>query len=781
MTMNIRNYLILIILFPVSLMAQDYSALWKGHFSYLNVKDVTQGNGKIYVAAENAVFSYDLMSSEMERLTTINGLSGEEISAIYYSQAYQMLVIGHVNGLIEIALEDDNNILTVVDILEKPTIPPNDKMINHFEEYNEFLYISTDYGISVYDMSRLEFGDTYYIGSGGSQLRVKQTTIYGNYIYAACLDSGGLKRALVNDGNLIDFQQWQTVTGGNVVAVESTLEGRIYIIKANRQVFELIDTSINLITTIPDPILDFRESNNNLFVTTKNESYFFDTDFNEIVVIPILLDYPTEFSVTTLDDNYMYIGTRDYGILKIAYNNQTDVTEIHPDGPLRNNAFAIQTIPNNLWVTYGDYNLTYNPAPIRQWGFSHLIDESWVNVPFDSVLGARNLNKIAVNPFNNQQVFISSFSDGLLEVNNDTPDILYDESNSALRSLVIPSAPNYKSIRVSASNFDSNGVLWTMTARVAKPLVSYDPNSNQWDSYDFTNLIPDALEGEWGYSDIEIDANGTKWIGAYKNGLIGYKDGQLRGLYSEEQNMPTAFVSSLAIDKRDQIWIGTINGLRVLYNTAGFFTDPAIEAQSIIVLDDGLPQELLFQTYVSDIEVDGSNNKWIGTIGAGLYYFSSDGQETIYHFTKDNSPLPTNNVVDVAIDQTNGIVYIATDKGLVSYGSGGSETMTTLENAFIFPNPVRPDYNMNDKKIQIRGITENMNIKITDIEGNLVAEAQSNVNTRYRGYNLEIDGGSAYWNGKNLGNNSVASGVYLIMLSDLDSYETKVLKLMVVR
>ncbi|MCB0387993.1 MAG: ABC transporter substrate-binding protein, partial [Winogradskyella sp.] len=192
MTMNIRNYLILIFLFPVSLMAQDYSALWKGHFSYLNVKDVTQGNGKIYVAAENAVFSYDLMSSEMETLTTINGLSGEEISTIHYSEAYQMLVIGYANGLIEIALEDDTNILTVVDILEKPTIPPNDKMINHFEEYNELLYIATDYGISVYDMSRLEFGDTYYIGTGGAQLRVQQTAISEQYIYAACLDGGGL-------------------------------------------------------------------------------------------------------------------------------------------------------------------------------------------------------------------------------------------------------------------------------------------------------------------------------------------------------------------------------------------------------------------------------------------------------------------------------------------------------------------------------------------------------------------------------------------------------------
>ena len=161
--------------------------------------------------------------------------------------------------------------------------------------------------------------------------------------------------------------------------------------------------------------------------------------------------------------------------------------------------------------------------------------------------------------------------------------------------------------------------------------------------------------------------------------------------------------------------------------------------------------------------------------------FSSDGQQTIYHFTKDNSPLPTNNVVDVALDDATGVVYIATDKGLVSYNAGGSQTEVTLENAFIFPNPVRPSYDINNKKVKIRGITDSMNIKITDIEGNLVAEAQSNTNLRYQGYNLEIDGGTAYWNGKNLGNNTVASGVYMVMLNDLETFETKVIKLMVVR
>jgi flagellar hook assembly protein FlgD len=84
-------------------------------------------------------------------------------------------------------------------------------------------------------------------------------------------------------------------------------------------------------------------------------------------------------------------------------------------------------------------------------------------------------------------------------------------------------------------------------------------------------------------------------------------------------------------------------------------------------------------------------------------------------------------------------------------------------------------------KIKIDGLTDSVNIKITDIEGNLVAEAQSNVNKRYNGFNLEIDGGTAFWNGKNLRNVNVSSGVYIIMLSDLDTYETKILKLMVVR
>ena len=194
---------------------------------------------------------------------------------------------------------------------------------------------------------------------------------------------------------------------------------------------------------------------------------------------------------------------------------------------------------------------------------------------------------------------------------------------------------------------------------------------------------------------------------------------------------------------------------------------------------------------ITDIEADGSNNKWVATVDSGVFYFSPDGQNTIYHFTKDNSPLPSNSVTDISLDPNNGIVYIATIKGMLSFRAGGSKPEETLEDAFVYPNPVRPEYNvlgfndLNDinKGIKISGLTENVNIKITDIEGNLVAEAQSNINLRSSSanYNFAIDGGTAVWNGKNLGNSIVRTGVYLIMISDLDSFETKVLKVLIVR
>ncbi|WP_194767006.1 ABC transporter substrate-binding protein [Tamlana sp. I1] len=777
--------LLIICLFPLLQFSQDYSALWKGHFSYNHIIDVTQGSNKIFAASGNAVFYTDTESNQLQEITTVNGLSGETISAIHYSEAYELLIIGYDNGLLDIVFDNDSKILTVVDIFDKLTIPPTEKSINHFNEYQNVLYISTDFGISVFDMERLEFGDTYFIGTGGTQIPVSQTAVFEGFIYASCLANNGLKKADVSSPNLIDFQNWQSISTGNWFGVEA-LGDKLYATNANKKMYQVVNNSINEVATYADVPLDLRTVQEHLILTTQHQVFVYDLNFNNIAQVGQDSVFSTRYTSATIDDENIYIGSENFGILKTAFTNLVAFEEVHPDGPLMNIPFSVEATPNGAWVVYGEYNLFYNPYPLNNRGFSHLKNDTWLNTPYSDVLGAKCLNAVAINPFNNNQVYISSFFIGLLEVVDEVPAILYNETNSGLESLKLPTNPDYVDIRVGVSQFDENGLLWSMSTLIDKPLKSYNPSNNQWQSYDFTDVIGDGFSGgNLGYGDLEIDSDGTKWIASYKFGLIGFKENGgrqlLKSVYDEEHNMPSSYATALALDQRNQLWIGTIRGLRVLYNTSDFFTDANASVDEIIIEEDGVAKELLFQQDITDIEVDGANNKWVATSGAGLFYFSPDGQTTIFHFTKANSPLPSNSVRDVSIDGNNGIVYIATDKGLVSFSSGSSSPIETLEKAFAYPNPVRPGYNILDKKIKIKDISENVNIKITDVEGNLVAEAQSKTNPRYRGYNLEIDGGTAYWNGKNLANNIVASGVYLVMLSDLDSFETKVIKLMVVR
>lgn len=760
--------------------AQDYSALWQGHFSYNNVKEVVRGNNKIYAASENAVFIYNTQTNEIKELSTINGLSGGTISTIYYSETYQLLVIGYETGLIEVAFDDDDEILTVVDIVDKITIPANNKKINHFNAYGNLVYISTNYGISVFNLARLEFGDTYFIGNGGSQIQVNQTTISGNYIYAACYGGNGIRKGLVTSPNLIDYQNWQTIINGDFVAIEA-VENNIYTINTNRQIFRITNDALVELFQFDALPLKVKSADNQLVVTTPNNVFVYSSSLSLIAQIETSLDFPTQYTSATVLLNDVFIGTTDFGVLKTAVIAPNTFQEIHPEGPLLNTPFSLNAQSNGVWVTFGEYNSFFNPYPLNDRGISHLKNKKWINTPYNEVLDAKCLNTISVNPLNNKQVFISSFFNGLLELNDEIPTKLYNEKNSGLESLILPSDPNYIDIRLGATAFDNNGLLWNITSLINKPLKSFNPANNTWKSYSFTDIIQSR---NLGYGDLIIAPDGTKWIASYEHGIIGFKENGngflLKNIKSEENNMPSDYVKTIALDKRNQLWIGTFRGLRVLYNTSNFFEDN-VEIDDIVILEDGIAKELLFQQFITKIKVDGSNNKWVGTADSGLFYFSSDGQKTIYHFTTNNSPLPSNTITDVSIDDVNGTVYIATTKGLVSFRSGSSSPFETLQNAYAYPNPVRPNFNIVDQKVKIKDISENVNIKITDVEGNLVAEAQSRTNQRYSGYNLEIDGGTAYWNGKNLANNIVASGVYLVMLSDLDTYETKVLKIMVVR
>ena len=142
---------------------------------------------------------------------------------------------------------------------------------------------------------------------------------------------------------------------------------------------------------------------------------------------------------------------------------------------------------------------------------------------------------------------------------------------------------------------------------------------------------------------------------------------------------------------------------------------------------------------------------------------SENGTDEIYHFTSENSPLLSNTVYSIEINPNNGNVFFGTELGLCSFRSTATAAKENFENVLIFPNPVKKNYS---GLISISGLTENTNIKITDVSGNLVFETYS-------------EGGSASWNGKNFSGKRVKTGVYLFFCTNKDFSESVVKKVLI--
>src|SRR5690606_13217637 len=145
-----------------------------------------------------------------------------------------------------------------------------------------------------------------------------------------------------------------------------------------------------------------------------------------------------------------------------------------------------------------------------------------------------------------------------------------------------------------------------------------------------------------------------------------------------EHGLPDTYVKSLAIDNNNQLWIGTVRGLRILSSVDRFVNENELEVNAIIIMEDELAQELMFEQVITDIVVDGANNKWIATAQSGAFLVSPNGQRTLAHFTKQNSPLPSNVINDIELDRVTGEVFFATDKGMVSYKGNSTEAQDDL-------------------------------------------------------------------------------------------------------
>lgn len=758
-------YNILFLFLSVSAFAQNQ--IWKSYFSYNEIRAIAHSPSKTYFATDNAVFAWSDADETSEIYNSINGFKAFDISAIAYSTNFNKILVGNSNGQIAIIDEVSGKIVFLNDIVNKNSIPDNLKRINDIYVNENFAYVSTDYGISVIRLNDNNFGDSYYIGNSGEYTKVLQTTVVAGYIYSITEDYG-LKRISVTNQNKIDYAQWQIYDTSKWLSI-ANLDGSLVGVKEDLTLNRFENDLPISVGTVYGGFYKITAFNKELTVVThesvrlynQNLSFQFEYLFN---------DNTGRFNCALVKNGTFFLGTKQEGAMIIDRTVNSQLV-ISPAGAYSNNAYKLFIDNNDFYLIFGGMSVEYVPIHTVTGINKYNENNGWSYLNPSKLSNVRSTNFVTMNPRKKGHLYVSSFYNGLLDITLDSNDfpqsssVLSDYTNSPLNFVV---DGTYNSTRVTGPEFDKNGTGWITNSWSNAPLKSFDLNGN-WNSYSFSSVLSQQNQATEKFGTPVIDKNNTKWIASNNNGVIAFNETRnnktLLMTVEGTGNLPSRHINTLAIDNNNQLWIGTGFGLRILPSVDQFINSNSLRSNAIIILQDDNAEELFYQQQILKITVDGANSKWISVAGAGVFLVSPNGQETIYRFDTQNSPLPSNDVTDISINGKTGEVFFVTAKGVVSFLNFATEASEKLDNVKVFPNPVRPDFT---GEVKITGLVDESNVKITDVAGNLVFEKKS-------------EGGTVLWDTYNFSGNKVVSGVYMVFVSVPDGGDTIVKKIMIIR
>ena len=741
---------------------------WVLYPSYHNATYCQTAGDKVYVLASGALYSYNTSDEEVRVYDKINTLSDIDITHIEYCKDIKALVVVYSNANIDI-LFDDEEVYNITDFKNK-SLP--DKKINGVDIQGTTAYISTVFGVVELDLEEYEFTNTYTTG-----LNTYCTYLFNGTLF--CGTETGMY-SCATDKNLLDKNNWVKKNNYFTKAI-CELDGMLYCYLDEFGIYSYnADNNI-----LKDVVYNHGEKYNSMYSNGK-EIIASAKKKTTIITSPTdVTVYKNSNSNFILKDGNHFWDCKGYnGIVKcIAKDGEIIVnsTSVTPDSPVRNYCEYMKFASDDkLLVAGGNLNyfdITFYDGTLMEYDYS---GNRWNNLPEDTIKQATgipylNLCAIDEDPAEPGHYFAGSFGYGLYEFRNGKFVKHYSTHNSPLES-VIPT--NTRFVRIPSVKFDKEGNLWCINTGT-KNIVKVLKNDGTW-----CELYYKPIEKLATMVEPVMDSRGWLWLKSLQ-GEAGIFCAKMNGTPldssdDESKAWLNKFVNqdgisydiyqvfALAEDREGQMWVGTNTGLFVIDNPKTFFNNGVFKQIKVPRNDGtGLADYLLSGTYIKSIQIDGANRKWIGTNDDGVYLISADGLETIHHFTTDNSPLPSNNIVSIAINDRSGEVFIGTDKGIASYMSDATRPEEKLDenNIYAYPNPVKADYSGN---IAIVGLTHDCNVKIVDTAGYLINEGTSN-------------GGQYTWNGRNARGEKVASGVYYVLTYDSNGNEGVATKIVVIR
>ncbi len=722
---------------------------WRTHNSYNTLISLTASNSKIYAANSNALFIFEPSNQETTIITSLTGLNDTEITTIAYNKESEALIITYGNGNIDILA---NNKITNFPAMLLADISGS-KKVNHISHYRNFSYLSTDFGVLILDLDNFQVKETLFeLGPLGQKIKIYASTVESDSLYLAT--ELGVMRGSLQD-NLKDFNRWLFFDAADGLPASTT---RVLLSTPNGLlvavdtvgIYEYNGSSWQNKNLLKQSQFVFGSQNGDTSLLTTTDTVY---QYIANSVQPVATNFGRNPKASISMDNKIWIADNRNGLV----DTQQEIS-IYPNGPLQNNVVRL--------INYEDVIIGLPPAydnfflPLRNDdGYFMFYKGSWQN--FNST-GNPHTNLIpefydisgATYSTETKSLFLSSFGYGILKVTDQGSEII-DENTPG--SPLINTNPPARNVLIADLTTNSNN-LSAINFSALQPLHQNDLAANTWRSY--TPSAPAAKATQI----IDV-GNGILWMKIahiFGGGVKVYDVNNQRELYltsSENSgNLPDHNVLDIALDQEGKMWVATENGVVYYYSAINIFeTD---DLNPVIPVFDG--QVLFKNEQVSALAVDGGNRIWMAT-SSGLWLFANDGSEVISHFTSDTDPLPSNDIIDIAINQANGEIFLATAKGLVSY-RGTSTSTGQLEELKIFPNPVIATEN---DIVTIEGVPENAEVLITDASGRLVYKTNANGNT-------------AVWQGVS-SNQSISSGIYFIFVSNSDGSQKQVGKLAIIK
>ena len=739
---------------------------WQLHLPTNHPLRLADAGDRVYVATENAFYFLDKNLNTTQVLSRRDGLNDVAVAALAYDSVTRQTVVAYKNGNLDI-LRPNGGVRNLNDVLRKSI--QGAKEINQVSIGDGKAYVSTSFGLVVIDLTKLEISDTYTtIGPGGTMVAVYDAAVAEGFLVVAT--SVGLLRGQLTS-NLLDYRNWvryQPVPVSptqRVYRLLASYAGQVYAtVEGNgAAVYKFAAGTWQAIAnTGSGQYRSLRASSIGLFIVD-DAAGVRRLDSNGIVttVVPGTAGTFTEDAVRSRDGSY-YVADYQFGLKRVRPGSGQAPEFFVANGPESSLAFGLlaDARTNKVDVFTGAYSERYLPTGRRS-GFYEYVDGQWTNFTPTALPGGVQFPDLN-SPVRGTRtpagtLYVAAYGGGLLEWQGPGQFRRFGEGTPG--SPLLGTFGDRNRVEVTDVAADAAGSVWVVN-RHLRPNTSglslFDPVATTWRTIPWVSGL-EALER------IVLDDNGYVWVSVSRKtdptgaplGIFAIDPAATNPnaprFFTTASGLPDNQIYELAKDRRGNIWAATIKGVAVFNAAGGPFDANSTFTLPYVTRGEGNGFPALFTEAVRALAVDGGDRKWFGT-DHGLWLFSPDADEALLHFTTANSPLPSDRIVDVKVNDKTGEVWVATDAGVVAYRGAATVTEGDPHCTAVFPNPVRSDFT---GTVGITGLANNALVKITDVAGHLV-------------YATRANGGTVTWNLTNPDGQRVRSGIYLILSSDAD-------------